>query len=103
MTLPLTTLPLTTLPFTTSHAEWLGLVVGVVSLVGIGGIVANLVCHRSGCFRWGRFRHGHYRLCHVHHPSVPSDGRITEEHIAAIQPGPRQREDRQRAAILAGD
>ncbi len=75
------------LPFTTSHAEWIGLIVGIVSLVGIGGIVANLVCHRSGCFRWGRFRHGHYRLCHVHHPGVPSHGKITEEHIARVQPG----------------
>lgn len=74
-----------TLPFTTSHAEWLGLIVAVVSLIGIGGILANLICHRSGCFRWGRFRHGHYRLCHVHHPNVPSDGRITEEHIAAVR------------------
>lgn len=76
------------LPFTTSHAEWIGLIVGVVSLIGIGGIVANLVCHRSGCFRWGRFRHGHYRLCHVHHPCVPSDGKITEEHIAAVHVSP---------------
>jgi hypothetical protein len=76
----------TALTFTTSHAEWIGLLVGIVSLIGIGGIVANLVCHRSGCFRWGRFRHGHYRLCHVHHPYVPSDGRITEEHIAAARP-----------------
>jgi hypothetical protein len=75
-----------TLPFTTSHAEWLGLIVAVVSLIGIGGILANLICHRSGCFRWGRFRHGHYRLCHVHHPQVPSDGRITDEHIAAVRP-----------------
>ncbi len=75
------------LPFTTSHAEWLGLIVGVVSLIGIGGIVANLICHRSGCFRWGRFRHGHYRLCHVHHPHVPSDGKITAEHIAAVKVG----------------
>jgi hypothetical protein len=75
-----------TLPFTTSHAEWLGLIVGFVSLVGIGGIVSSLICHRSGCFRRGRFRHGHYRLCHIHHPGVPSDGKITDEHIAAVHP-----------------
>jgi hypothetical protein len=75
-----------TLPFTTSHAEWLGLVVGVISLIGIGGIVSTLVCHKSGCYRRGRFRHGHYRLCHVHHPQVPSDGKITTEHIAAVRP-----------------
>lgn len=75
---------LSTLPFTSSHAEWIGLLVGLVSLVGIGGIVSSLVCHRSGCWRWGRFRHGHYRLCHVHHPHVPSDGKITKEHIDAV-------------------
>jgi hypothetical protein len=74
-----------TLPFTTSHAEWLGLAVGVVSLIGIGGIVSSLICHQSGCFRRGRFRHGHYRLCHVHHPNVPSNGKITAEHIAAVR------------------
>lgn len=74
---------LATLPFTTSHAEWLGLIATVISLVGIGGIVSTLICHQSGCFRRGRFRHGHYKLCHVHHPAVPSDGNITAEHIAA--------------------
>lgn len=73
------------LPFTTSHAEWIGLIVGVVSLVGIGGVVSMLFCHRSGCYRRGRFRHGQYRLCHVHHPGVPSDGKITDEHIAKVK------------------
>jgi hypothetical protein len=72
------------LPFTSSHAEWIGLIVGIVSLVGIGGIVSSLVCHHSGCWRWGRFRHGHFRLCRVHHPHVPSDGKITQEHIDAV-------------------
>ncbi len=76
---------LATLPFTTSHAEWLGLVVGAISLIGIGGIVSTLVCHRSGCYRRGRFRYGHFKLCHVHHPGVPSDGKITDEHIAAVK------------------
>lgn len=73
---------LATLPFTTSHAEWIGLLIGAISLVGIGGIVSTLICHRKGCFRRGRFRCGHYRLCHVHHPDVPSDGKITDQHIA---------------------
>jgi hypothetical protein len=71
------------LPFTSSHAEWIGLIVGVVSLIGIGGIVSHLLCHHTGCFRLGRFRYAHFRLCHVHHPEVPSDGKITAEHIAA--------------------
>jgi hypothetical protein len=72
---------LATLPFTTSHAEWLGLLVGAISLIGIGGVVSMLICHHDGCFRRGRFRYGHYRLCHVHHPHVPSDGKITDQHI----------------------
>ena len=76
---------LAAIPFTTSHAEWLGLIIAVVSLVGIGGIVSTLICHHSRCFRRGRFKHGHYRLCHVHHPLVPSDGRITDEHIRAVR------------------
>ncbi len=77
---------LAALPFTTSHAEWIGLIVAAVSLIGIGGVVSMLICHRQGCFRRGRFRHGQYRLCHVHHPHVPSDGKITDEHIAAVKP-----------------
>jgi hypothetical protein len=76
---------LATLPFTTSHAEWIGLGLAVIGLIGIGGIVSTLICHHSGCYRRGRFRHGHYKLCHVHHPGVPSDGKITAEHIAAVK------------------
>ncbi len=75
---------LASLPFTTSHAEWLGLVIAAISLIGIGGILSSLICHRKGCFRRGRFRLGHYRLCHIHHPLVPSDGNITDEHIEAL-------------------
>lgn len=75
---------LASLPFTTSHAEWLGLLVAAISLIGIGGIVSALICHRKGCYRRGRFRLGHYRLCHIHHPLVPSDGNITDEHIEAL-------------------
>jgi hypothetical protein len=74
------------LPFTTSHAEWIGLIVGTISLIGIGGVVSMLFCHRAGCWRRGRFRHGQYRLCHVHHPDVPSDGKITDERIARAKP-----------------
>ena len=77
---------LASLPFSSSHAEWIGLIVACVSLIGIGGVVSMLFCHRKGCFRRGRFRHGQYRLCHVHHPGVPSDGKITDEHIAAVRP-----------------
>jgi hypothetical protein len=76
-----------TLPFTTSHAEWVGLIISAVSLVGIGGLLSMLICHQKGCWRRGRFPHGHYRLCHVHHPHVPSDGKVTSEHIAAVGRG----------------
>jgi hypothetical protein len=69
------------LPFTSSHAEWIGLIVGVISLIGIGGVVSMVFCHHRGCLRRGRFPYGHYRLCHVHHPHVPSDGKITDEHV----------------------
>jgi hypothetical protein len=75
------------LPFSSSHAEWIGLIVAVVSLIGIGGVISMLICHRSGCYSRGRFRYGHYRLCHVHHPDVPSHGKITAAHIAALNPG----------------
>jgi hypothetical protein len=78
---------LASLPFTTSHAEWIGLIVGAVSLLGIGGLVSMLICHHKGCWRRGRFPHGHYRLCHVHHPHVPSDGKVTAAHIAEVQTG----------------
>jgi hypothetical protein len=77
---------LASLPFTTSHAEWIGLLLAVVGLIGIGGVLSHLICHHHHCFRRGRFRHGQYRLCHVHHPFVPSDGKITDEHIAAVKP-----------------
>jgi hypothetical protein len=80
---------LASLPFISSHAEWIGLIIGAVSLIGIGGIVSTLICHHSGCYRRGRFRYGHFRLCHVHHPEVPSDGKITAKHIAAVKDASR--------------
>ena len=41
-------------------------------------------CSQKGCLRLGRFSHGPYKLCHVHHPEVPSDGVVTYEHISAV-------------------
>jgi hypothetical protein len=49
-----------------------------------GGAYKHLECHQDGCHRLGRFRHGHLKLCHVHHPLVPNDGKVTAEHIAAV-------------------
>jgi hypothetical protein len=55
----------------------------IFSIVALGvGAYRKIECHQSGCHRLGRFSHGHYHLCHVHHPKVPSDGKITEQHIA---------------------
>ncbi len=53
-------------------------------VVLLAGAYRLVECHREGCKRLGRFRHGHLRLCHVHHPLVPSDGRITAGHIDAV-------------------
>lgn len=44
-------------------------------------------CHQEGCHKLGRFHHGHLRLCHVHHPLVPPDGKIGERHINAVTDG----------------
>jgi hypothetical protein len=72
--------------FITSWVE----LAAIASLLTILGAFAtayrHIECHQDGCHRLGRFPHGHLRLCHVHHPLVPADGRITAEHINAIQP-----------------
>lgn len=58
---------------------------GLISLLAFfAGAWRHIECQRDGCHRWGRFPHGHYKLCRVHHPAVPDDGRITGEHIQAI-------------------
>jgi hypothetical protein len=67
--------------FGTSWAEVLVLPAGLAFLAGLYRIVE---CHQTGCRRLGRFKHGHLRLCHVHHPLTPDDGRITAEHINAV-------------------
>lgn len=60
-------------------AEWaavLSLVEGIGGLAVLAGVAGWLCCHQKGCYRLGRFRHGQYRLCHVHHPLVPTSGNI---------------------------
>ena len=63
---------------------WSGIAsdLGEVTLIG-GLIVAyrKIECHQTGCHRIGKFVHGHFKLCKIHHPHVPSDGKITKEHI----------------------
>jgi hypothetical protein len=72
---------------------------GIGSDVGEATIIASIVgsaamayrhieCHQEGCHRLGRFRHGHLKLCHVHHPLVPNDGKITQAHVRAVGSGP---------------
>lgn len=72
---------ISSIPFQSEWASAIGLLLSAVSLIGIGGAVSMLICHREGCWRRGRFTHGHYRLCHIHHPHVPSDGQIGEAEI----------------------
>lgn len=55
---------------------------GLITL--IAGAYRHIECRQDGCHRLGRFTHGHLRLCAVHHPLVPSDGKVTAEHINAI-------------------
>jgi hypothetical protein len=64
--------------------SWVELV-GTISLVTLlFGAYRRFECHVSGCHRIGRFPHGHYKLCHVHHPQVPDDGKITAERVKAL-------------------
>ncbi len=61
-------------------------VIAVVALLPTAAAILNhLICHQKGCYRPGRFTHGHFKLCARHHPNVPSDGKITAEHIANIK------------------
>jgi hypothetical protein len=76
---------MSSVPFVTEQAAAIALAISAVSLIGIGGIVSTLFCHHSGCYRRGRFRHGHYKLCHKHHPDVPSDGQIGQSQISEVR------------------
>ena len=51
-------------------------------VIAAGAAGARIIfCHQKGCYRIGRFQHGHYKLCHIHHPHVPSSGKIHRSHI----------------------
>ncbi len=63
--------------------SWVELASTITLIAFVLGAYKHLECHKSGCHRLGRFQHGHYKLCRVHHPDVPSDGRITQDHINA--------------------
>ena len=56
--------------------------VGIVSIIALlVGAYRKIECHQTGCHRFGRFEHGHFKLCRVHHPNVPSSGKVTADHI----------------------
>ncbi len=58
----------------------------VITLIGfVVGVYAHLECHVAGCHKLGRFVHGQYKLCHGHHPNVPSDGKITQKQLDAVE------------------
>lgn len=66
-----------------SWAELFGVVLGVPTLIGAVVAIRKLVqCQEQGCRRLGLHPHGHLRLCGVHHPLVPDDGKVTPEHVA---------------------
>jgi len=62
------------------------------TLEGIGGLSVlallyhSVSCHQTGCRRIGRHPHGPYKLCARHCPGVPDDGKVTADHIAAVEP-----------------
>jgi len=67
--------------FGDSYLEFLSLAVLVSAFVTA---YKHVECHQHGCHRLGRFRHGHLKLCALHHPLVPNDGRIRSEQIDAV-------------------
>jgi hypothetical protein len=69
------------MPFT---GDWVEAIELALVLAAFIAGARFLFCHVSGCYRLGRFKHGHFRICHVHHPKVPSDGKITEKHLEDV-------------------
>lgn len=66
--------------------SWVELASTITLIAFVLGVYKHLECHKSGCHRLGRFTHGRYKLCRVHHPNVPSDGKITQDHIDGAGP-----------------
>lgn len=67
--------------------SWVELASTITLIAFVVGVYRHLRCHKAGCHRLGRFTHGRYKLCRVHHPQVPSDGKITQEHINSAVEG----------------
>jgi hypothetical protein len=64
--------------------SWVELASTITLIAFVIGVYRHLECHKTGCHRLGRFVHGRYKLCRVHHPLVPDDGKITQENINAV-------------------
>jgi hypothetical protein len=64
--------------------SWVELASTITLIAFVIGVYRHLECHKTGCHRLGRFVHGRYKLCHVHHPLVPDDGKITQKSIDAV-------------------
>lgn len=71
--------------FFSQPVVWSTSLIELLTIVGVfaflGGAYRHIECNQEGCHRLGRFRKGHLKLCHVHHPDVPSDGKINQSHI----------------------
>jgi hypothetical protein len=64
-----------------SYLELLSL---AVLISAVATLYKHVECHQDGCHRLGRYTHGHLKLCAIHHPLVPNDGKVTTEHINAV-------------------
>ena len=78
--------------FFSQPVVWSTSLVELLTLTSIVAFVAgayrHIECHHSGCHRLGRFPHGQYKLCRVHHPNVPTTGRIDQARIDEVAPTP---------------
>lgn len=61
--------------------SWIEVATVLTLVTFVAGAYRHIECHQDGCHRLGRFSHGHLKLCHVHHPHIPSDGKVDAEHI----------------------
>jgi hypothetical protein len=64
--------------------SWIELAGTVTLIAFVIGAYKHLECHVNGCHRVGRFQHGHYKLCRVHHPNVPNDGKIGQKQLDEV-------------------
>lgn len=73
------------LVFVQEHAAWIALVEGAGGILAIGGLLYRFIeCQHPECHRLGLHPHQHLRLCTLHHPDTPEDGRMTVEHIERV-------------------